>query len=114
MATKVKKAVLADGDDVSNVLAAKRESDMTYMSSYTKNVLRKFKNEPTMKIVGSKAYANYFGSVYTALFDTVPVTIRFDGTEQVFPESVAKWLLKKIVRVTESNIPVSRSDRLSE
>jgi hypothetical protein len=114
MATRVKKAVLADGDEVSNVLASKRQEDVEFMSSFTKKFLRQLKNEPVKKIVGSKAYANYFGSTYTALFNTVPVTIKFDGTEQSYPESIANWLLDKIIRVTESNIPVSRNDRLSE
>jgi hypothetical protein len=111
----VKKPVDAIGGlDVSERLAQKRREDITYMQSYTQNFLRRLKNEPTRKIMCSKAYANYFGSTYTALYNTVPVTVKFDGMEHVYPETVANWLLDKFIRVTESNIPKVQNDTLSE
>lgn len=111
---KTKKAVYADGDDVSSQIAVKREEDIKYMNSYTRSFLSKLKKEKTKKIMCSKAYAPYFGTTYTALYNTVPVTVRFNGTEQEFPETVANWLLDKFIRVTESNVPKVENDTLSE
>lgn len=113
MATK-KQTVYADGADVSTQLAKKREADIDYMNSYTRKFLTKLKNEKTKKIFCSKSYATYFGTTYTALYNTVPVTVKFNGTEQEFPETVANWLLDKFMRVTESNIPKVTNDTISE
>jgi len=86
-------------------LATKRLADADYMKKYRPAMLRKFKDEPLEVVHGSQAYANYFGSVYTVLFNLVPVTIRFDGTEQKFPKSVAQFLRRKIMKTTAVNIP---------
>lgn len=115
MATKTKReAVLGMDVEISERMARKREADIEYMSSYTQQFLQRLKNEPARRIMCSKAYANYFGTTYTALYNTVPVTVKFDGTEQVFPESVANWLLDKFIKVTESNIPKVSNEVLSE
>lgn len=106
------KRVAVAGDDVSAVVAKKRLEDNEYMATYTKRFLYRLKNEPRKKIYCSKAYAPYFGTTYTALYNTVPVTVRFDGTQQEFPETVANWLLDKFIRVTESNVPKIENEKL--
>lgn len=110
--TSKKKVVSAPGDAVSTAIARKREEDLTYMNSYTKTFLNRLKHEPVKKVYCSKAYAMYFGKSYTALYNTVPVTVHFDGTNQEFPETVANWLLDKFIRVTESNVPRVENDTL--
>jgi hypothetical protein len=104
--------VVAGSENVSDMLAQKREHDIEYMNSYTKTFLNRLKNEKTRKILCSKAYAPYFGTTYTALFKTVPVTVKFDGTMQEFPESIANWLQDKFIRVTESNVPKVENETL--
>lgn len=108
-----KKKVLADGMEVSDRLAEKRQDDNEYMRSYSQKMLSRFKNERKVKVLCSKAYAPYFGTTYTALFNTIPVTVKFDGKEHIYPESVARWLQDKFIRVTESNIPKVENDELS-
>jgi hypothetical protein len=114
MAIKKPNTVYTESDGVSSAIARKRAEDIAYMSAYTKNFLQKLKNEPKRKIFCSKAYAPYFGTTYTALLNTVPVTVKFNGTEQEFPESVANWLQDKFLRVTESNVPKVENETLSE
>lgn len=113
MARKSNK-VYSDGMGVADVIAAKRADDNEYMRTYSQKVLSKFRNEPKVKVLCSKAYAPFFGTTYTALFNTIPVTVKFDGKEHVYPASVAKWLQNKFLRVTESNIPKVENDTLSE
>jgi hypothetical protein len=110
--TKKEKVVAAPGDEVSSAIARKREHDLKYMNSFTKSFLARLKSEPVKKVYCSKAYAMYFGKTYTALYNTVPVTVHFDGTNQEFPETVANWLLDKFIRVTESNVPRVENDQL--
>lgn len=106
--------IYSEGDTVSTSIAKKREADLDYMNNYTRNFLGRLKKEKTKKVLCSRAYANYFGTTYTALLNLVPVTVKFDGTEQVFPESVADWLMKKFIQVTESNMPKVNNETLSE
>lgn len=109
--SKTRRAFVEE-DSVSSSVARKRQEDMAYMNSYTKKFLARLKKEPRVKILCSKAYAPYFGTTYTALMNTVPVTVKFDGTYQEFPETIAKWLQDKFIRVTESNVPQIKNEIL--
>lgn len=112
MATKPKK-VLVEGMDVAERVATKREEDNEYMRTYSQRMLSRFKGERQVKVLCPRAYALYFGTTYTALFNTIPVTVVFDGKEHEYPESVANWLQAKFLRVGDSNIPKVENEELS-
>lgn len=112
MGTK-RKGVLAGGMDVSQHLAIKREMDTEYMQTYHVKMLARFKNDKVMRVNGNKAFEPYFGKTYSALYNTIPVTIKFDGTDQFFPETVATWLQDKIFRVIEANTSTVQNDELT-
>ena len=51
----------------------------------------------------TKIFAQYFGPVYTFLFNTIPVTVKFDGTTQKFPRFIAEEINRRIKEVSEAN-----------
>ena len=44
-----------------------------------------------------------FGPVYTFLYNTIPVTVKFDGSTQKFPRFIAEELNRRIKEVSEAN-----------
>jgi hypothetical protein len=82
---------------------ARKEAEKEYIIEKKKHMLNRCKEDEVMTFTGDKLYAQYFGKVYTFLYNTVPVTVRFDGTKQKFPKFVYEFLIKKINAVSESN-----------
>lgn len=82
---------------------ARKEAEKQYIIAKKKHMLNKCKSDKVMTFTGDKIYAQYFGKTYTFLYNTVPVTVRFDGTQQKFPEFIYDFLRKKIAAVSESN-----------
>lgn len=95
-------AALSAAINANNELATK-EAEKTYIIEKKKFMLNKCKNDKPVKFVGQKIFANYFGPVYTFLFNGIPVTVYFDGSEQEFPEFIYKRIMKMINEVSESN-----------
>lgn len=91
-------------------LATQRQMDAEYMKRYRPTMLKRWKDEPQEPVYASEAYAPYFGTVWTVLFNLIPITVKFDGTEQMYPKSVARFLRKKIAKTTKVNIPRKDSD----
>jgi hypothetical protein len=67
------------------------------------NRITKLKNEPKVKVYGNEIFQNQLGEVYTFLFNGLPVTIKFDGSYQEYPESVAKLLESKLSEIAKAN-----------
>lgn len=63
----------------------------------------KLKAEPRVKVLGNEIFQSQLGEVYTFLFNGLPVTIKFDGTYQEYPESVAKLLESKLSEIARAN-----------
>lgn len=82
---------------------AQREADKTYIIEKKKHMLNRAKSDEKVPFVGHKIYAAIFGSTYSFLYNTIPVTVRFDGSTQYFPRFVYDRLMKKIAEVSESN-----------
>lgn len=82
---------------------ATREAEKTYIIEKKKFMLNKCKEDEVVEFVGQKIFANYFGPVYTFLYNTVPVTVRFDGSKQKFPKFIYDRLMEKINEVSDSN-----------
>jgi len=66
-------------------------------------LIKKYKNEPKVEVIGSKLYKKHLGSVYTFTYNGFPVSIKFDGTVQKYPKSIAKVLERKLNEIAESN-----------
>lgn len=86
-----------------NSKVASSEADKTYIIEKKRAMINKMKNDEVKTFVGQKIYANYFGTVFTFLYNTIPVTVRFDGTEQKFPKFICERIEKMISEVSESN-----------
>lgn len=82
---------------------AQREAEKTYIIEKKKFMLDKCKTDSVRKFVGQKIFANYFGPVYTFLFNGIPVTVKFDGSTQEFPEFIYNKIMEMISEVSESN-----------
>lgn len=78
-------------------------------ASYNENNrirLEKLKKEPKVKVYGNILYKDFLGDVYTFLYQDYPVTIKFDGTHQEYPETIAKILVKKLEGAANSNVSI--------
>lgn len=80
-----------------------REASKAYVKEKKKHMLNRCKREEPVDFVGQKIFANYFGTVYTFLYNTIPVTVRFDGSKQQFPKFIYDRIMEKINEVSESN-----------
>lgn len=65
--------------------------------------VERLKKEPKVKVYGNEIFQDQLGEVYTFLFNGLPVTIKFDGTYQAYPESVAKLLENKLSEIAKAN-----------
>lgn len=97
-ATAALKAAISANSEI-----AQREAEKTYIIEKKKFMLEKCKKDEVVKFVGQKIFANYFGPVYTFLFNGIPVTVYFDGSTQEFPRFIYDKLMQIISEVSESN-----------
>ena len=82
---------------------ASNEADKTYIIQKKKHMLNRCKSDDTVEFVGLRLYAQFFGPVYTFLYNTIPVTVKFDGSKQKFPRFVYDHIMRKIAEVSDSN-----------
>lgn len=107
-------AALKAAIDANNELSAS-EAEKTYIKEKMKFMLDKCKNDEVVEFRGDKIYAQYFGKVYSFLYNGIPVTIRFDGSTQKFPRFIYDKIMEKIHDVSESNTPkVQIEDRTGQ
>ena len=98
-------AALKAAIDANSEIASK-EAEKSYILEKRKFMLNKCKDDDVVEFTGNKIFANYFGKVYTFLYNTIPVTIRFDGTKQKFPRFIYDRIVEKIDEVSDSNTNV--------
>ena len=97
-------AALKAAIDANSELSMK-EAEKIYIKEKMNFMLSKCKKDKVVKFRGDKIYAQFFGKVYTFLYNAVPVTIKFDGSTQEFPEFIYNKIMEKIHEVSESNTP---------
>ena len=66
-------------------------------------LIRKYQKEPKVEVLGHNMYKAHLGSVYTFTFNGFPVSIKFNGTYQKYPATIAKVLQKKLNEIAEAN-----------
>lgn len=97
-ATAALKAAINANSDL-----ATKEAEKTYIIEKKKFMLNKCKEDEVVEFVGLKLYANYFGPVYTFLYNGIPVTVKFDGSKQTFPRFIYEKVMQKINEVSDAN-----------
>ena len=97
-ATAALKAAINANSDL-----ATKEAEKTYIIEKKKFMLNKCKTDEAVEFVGLKLYANYFGPVYTFLYNGIPVTVKFDGSKQTFPRFIYDKIMQKINEVSDAN-----------
>lgn len=68
-------------------------------------LVKKYKNEPKVEVLGATIYKQFLGDRYTFTLNGFPVSIKFDGTYQEYPASIAKHLQRKLQEISESHAP---------
>jgi hypothetical protein len=85
-------------EDFSSVEKTRKE-----LKSDRELFLRKLAKEPKVKFFGDKLYQPFMGTVYTFAYNGYPITVRFDGTYQEFPETIANVIRRKLNAVSDAN-----------
>ena len=68
-------------------------------------LVRKYKNEPKVGVMGSTMYKQFCGDRYTFTFNGFPISIDFDGKIHQFPKTIAKVVERKLQEIAEANAP---------
>lgn len=79
--------------------AAKRVKELTP----EERRIKRLKEEPRVKVYGNEIFAAQLGDIYTFLYNGLPVTIKFDGTYQEYPQTVAKHIEQKLSTIAKAN-----------
>ena len=88
-----------------NSQIALSNSEREYVIQKKKYMLNKCKEDEVVKFTGNKIYAQYFGKVYSFMYNTIPVVVKFDGSTQEFPRFVYEEIMRRIQRVSEASTP---------
>jgi len=83
---------------------AKAKADNERIKKLDADFKRRLAKEEKVTITPPKYYAEYLGSVYAFTLNSYNVVVRFDGTKQQFPKTVADYLLKKFGKVLDSHV----------
>jgi len=65
--------------------------------------IQQLRSEPRVKVFGNQIFRDQLGETYTFLVNGLPVSIRFDGTYQEYPKSIAELLEDKLARIAKAN-----------
>ena len=68
-------------------------------------LVKKYRNEPKVQVLGAQLYKQFIGDRLTYTLNGFPVSIKFDGTWQEYPASVAKNLQQKLADIAEAHAP---------
>ena len=88
-----------------NSQIALNNSEREYVIQKKKYMLNKCKEDEVVKFTGNKIYAQYFGKVYSFMYNTIPVVVKFDGSTQEFPRFVYEEIMRRIQRISEASTP---------
>lgn len=88
-----------------NSQIALNNSEREYVIQKKKYMLNKCKEDEVVKFTGNKIYAQYFGTVYSFMYNTIPIVVKFDGSTQEFPRFVYEEIMRRIQRVSEASTP---------
>lgn len=78
-----------------------KNAEKTYTEDM-KRFIRRLQKEPRVKVYGNEVFQSHMGKSWTFTFNNVDVTLKFDGTYQEFPQSIAKRIEKKLERTSRA------------
>ena len=84
------------------------------MKRSTNEFINKLKKEKFVEVNGNTMFKAYLGDFYTYLFNGVPVTIRFNGTNQKFRKSIAADLTKRLNEIANSKTKKVKNELLNK
>lgn len=96
-----------------NSKASFTNAEKTYIINKKKYMLNKCKEDEVVTFVGNAVYAQYFGKVYSFMFNTIPVTVKFDGSKQEFPKFIYDEIMDRIAKVSKASTPIEVNEKLS-
>lgn len=66
--------------------------------------LERLRKEPKEKVYGNPLYQSFLGDVYSFDYQDFPVSIKFDGSFQEYPRTIARILMEKLDKAAMSNV----------
>jgi len=91
---------------------AKQKRDADDIQRLNREFLNRINSEPKVTYAPPKFYAKVLGAIYPLSVNGHTFVVRFDGKPQKFPASIHTYLIKKLGRILDENIPVNQIDEL--
>ena len=92
--------------------SAKQKRDADDIQRLNREFINRINSEPKITYSPPKYYAKVLGTVYPLSVNGHTFVVRFDGKAQKFPASIHAYLIKKLGRILDDNIPVNQIDEL--
>ncbi len=86
-----------------NPALAKHRDDNEKIKRLNGEFMRRLRSEPMITYKPPKFYADILSPIYVFTLNGYDVVVRFDGTAQKFPETIYKFLMKKLARILDGN-----------
>lgn len=90
----------------------KESAAMKELKKQSMTFIQKLMKEPKRTVVGNEVYKTALGSVWTFSYNGYPVTLRFDGTEQQYPETIARAIERKLLKIARSIQPKETNEQI--
>lgn len=90
----------------------KESAAMQELKKQSMTFIQKLMKEPKRTVVGNEVYKTALGSVWTFSYNGYPVTLRFDGTEQQYPETIARAIERKLLKIARSIQPKETNEQI--
>ena len=107
--TKVSEPVVIETVDAKT---AKQKRDADEIQRLNREFKNRLDKEPKVTYAPPKFYAKVLGTIYPLSVNGHTFVVRFDGKPQKFPASIHAYLIKKLGRILDENIPVNQIDEL--
>lgn len=95
-----------------DVKIVKQKQDAEDIQKLNRDFIGRIQSEPKISYSPPKFYAKVLGTIYPLSINGHTFVVRFDGTPQLFPESIHGYLIDKLGRILDDNIPVQKMDEL--
>lgn len=86
-----------------NPALAKQRDDNEKIKRLNSEFMAKLRKEERIAYKPPKYYSEILSPIYVFTLNGYDVIVRFDGTTQYFPETVYKFLMKKLARILDGN-----------
>lgn len=91
---------------------AKQKRDADDIQRLNNEFLNRINSEPKVVYAPPKFYAEVLGAIYPLSVNCYTFAVRFDGKPQEFPASIHAYLINKLGKILDDNIPVNQIDEL--